>query len=111
MNCKNYIDLLTSFGINEEENKNAATIKSLNRFYNLKNKILYIRRDMTGFVLDLFMIVTFDKYQIMLPGKFLLLDLVFVVKDCDKQLVPSKIFLLAYPAICGLRIPVLSIQQ
>ena len=60
--------------------KNAATKKSFNRFYNLKNKTLYIRRDMTGFALDLFMIVTFDKYQIMLPGKFLLLDLVFVVK-------------------------------
>ena len=29
----------------------------------------------TGFVLDLFMIVAFDNYQIMLPGKFLLLDL------------------------------------
>ena len=32
MNCKNSIDLLTTFRINEEENKNAATKKSLNRF-------------------------------------------------------------------------------
>ena len=32
VNYKNSIDLLTSFGINEEENKNAATKKSLNRF-------------------------------------------------------------------------------
>jgi len=29
LNCKNYIDLLTSFGINEEEDKNAATKKAL----------------------------------------------------------------------------------
>ena len=32
VNYKNSIDHLTSFGINEEENKNAATKKSLNRF-------------------------------------------------------------------------------
>jgi hypothetical protein len=35
MNFKNSIDLLASFKINEEENKNAATKKSLNQFYNL----------------------------------------------------------------------------
>jgi len=29
VNCKNSIYLLTSFGINEEENKNAATKKAL----------------------------------------------------------------------------------
>jgi len=43
VNYKNSIDHLTSFGINEVENKNAAIKKSLNRF-NLKNMILYIRK-------------------------------------------------------------------
>ena len=47
MNYKNSIDHLISFGINEEENKNAATIKSLNRF-NLKNMILWIRKEIAG---------------------------------------------------------------
>jgi len=32
LNCKNSIDHLISIEINEEENKNAVTNKSLNRF-------------------------------------------------------------------------------
>jgi hypothetical protein len=47
VNFKNSIDLLTSLGINEGENKNAATKKSLNRF-NLKNLILYFRKETIG---------------------------------------------------------------
>jgi len=43
VNYKNSIDHLTSLGINEVENKNAAIKKSLNRF-NLKNMILYIKK-------------------------------------------------------------------
>jgi len=43
VNCKNSIYLLTSFGINEEENKNAATKKSFNRF-NLKKCFYTARR-------------------------------------------------------------------
>jgi hypothetical protein len=39
MNFKNTIDHLTSFGINEEEDENAVTKKSLNRF----NLIHYIK--------------------------------------------------------------------
>ena len=53
LNFKNSIDLLISFGINEEENKNAATKKSLNRF-NLKNMFLYSTSEIRGILLDLF---------------------------------------------------------
>ena len=53
LNCKNSIYLLTSFGINEEENKNAATKKSFNRF-NLKNMLLYSTSEIRGTLLDLF---------------------------------------------------------
>ena len=53
VNYMNSIDLLTSFRINEEENKNVATKKSLNRF-NLKNMLLYSTSEIRGILLDLF---------------------------------------------------------
>ena len=65
MNCKNSNYLLTSFGINEEENKNAATKKSLNRS-NIKNVILYIRN---GNFLNGLVSVAFDDLRQSVYGK------------------------------------------
>ena len=65
LNFKNSIDHLISIEINEEENKNAATKKSLNRS-NLKNVILYTRNEN---LLNGLVSVAFDELRQSVYGK------------------------------------------